>query len=99
MKQDYLNAYYIFEREVDKIVPRLKVLVGTKADDANGQLHALAALSACKYDAAELRATIFANLAKLLSDDAPTTTEALIDGLVGISMQSSQSAAAEAVAG
>jgi hypothetical protein len=36
MKQDYLKAYYVFEREVDKIIPRLKVLVTSHPQDVNG---------------------------------------------------------------
>jgi len=51
MQPEYLKAYAIFESEVRAMMPRLEALVAKSKDDLEGQLHALSALSACKYEA------------------------------------------------
>jgi hypothetical protein len=51
MERDYLKAYTIFDKEVEKIWPRLKKMINNnKANDFEGQLYALFALSSCKIE-------------------------------------------------
>ena len=51
MERDYLKAYTIFDKEVEKIWPRLKKMINNnKSNDFEGQLYALLALSSCKIE-------------------------------------------------
>lgn len=50
MKQDYLRAYYVFENEKDKLIPRIKELVKDNTNDVNGLMKILSGLSFAKHD-------------------------------------------------
>jgi hypothetical protein len=51
MEREYLRAYSIFDKEVEKIWPRFtKIINENKEDDFEGQLYGLLALSACKIE-------------------------------------------------
>jgi len=41
MERDYLKAWDIFDREVEKMWPRLEKMILESKDDLEGQLHAL----------------------------------------------------------
>lgn len=68
MKQEYLRGFYIFEKEAEKILPRLIKLINKSPNDTEGLLHALAALSACNHDEPETRLKIFKNLERLMAN-------------------------------
>lgn len=66
-----------------------------------GQLHALLAMSVCKYEAQDLRADIIYDLNSLLKDNEKTESvrmQALFDGLKGIALQNEISDDAQTVA-
>lgn len=87
MARDYLKAYDIFDREVEKIWPRYKKLIKQSEDDLEGQLHCLLGLSRCKIEAPDLRSQIFKNIKKCLESKKPMRLEAAVDGLYGIALQ------------
>ena len=55
MERDYLRAYAIFDKEVEKMKPRMFKLIDETKDDVEGLLHALLGLSSCKIEAPEKR--------------------------------------------
>jgi len=69
MERDYLKAWAIFDKEVDKIKPKLYNSIRQSENDLEGQLHALYALSACKLEAPELKWQMLDNIGKLLGQD------------------------------
>ena len=56
MEREYLKAFDIFSKESEKIWPCLQELIAQSKGDLEGQLHALLAMSVCKYEASEQRA-------------------------------------------
>lgn len=51
MERDYLRAYTIFNKEVERIWPRLiNMIKNNSKEDFEGQLYALLALSTCKIE-------------------------------------------------
>jgi len=55
MERDYLRAYAIFDKEAEKMKPRMFKLIDETKDDVEGLLHALLGLSSCKIEALEKR--------------------------------------------
>lgn len=68
MAREYLKAYKIFEKETQRVQPKLTKLIEQSTQDAEGLLHALLALSTCKYEAPTHRVLIFDSLKKLISE-------------------------------
>jgi hypothetical protein len=61
MERSYLKSWKIFTEESAKLLPYLKDLVKQDKNNLDGQLHALNALNACKFEEPELRKQIIAN--------------------------------------
>lgn len=87
MERDYLKAWDIFDREVEKMWPRLEKMILESKDDLEGQLHALQAMSSSKIEKPEVREQIFKNVSKLINQKKPRS-QALLDGFTGIANQS-----------
>ena len=90
MEREYLKAYDIFARESKSVWPSLQALIAEARGDLEGQLHALLAMSVCKYEAQDLRADIIQDVNGLLKDSEKASSvrvQALFDGLRGIAMQ------------
>lgn len=68
MAREYLKAFKIFDREVEKIQPRLMKLIEQSKNDFEGMLHCLLALSACQIEAPTQRLMIFDSLKKLMGE-------------------------------
>lgn len=101
MEREYLKAYDIFARESEKVWPSLQALIAEARGDLEGQLHALLAMSVCKYEAKDLRADIIQDVNGLLKDSENASSvrmEALFDGLRGIAMQNEISGEAQETA-
>lgn len=62
MERTYLTAWQDFQSQSAKMIELISEMVGTS--DAEGQLHALRALSACRYESRDLRDKIIANIEK-----------------------------------
>ena len=87
MERDYLKAWDIFDREVEKMWPRLEKMILDSKDDLEGQLHALQAMSSSKIEKPEVREQIFKNVSKLINQKK-SRSQALLDGFTGIANQS-----------
>ena len=86
MGREYLKAYDIFHREVEKIWPRYKKMIERSADDLEGQLHGLLGMSKCKMEAPQIRERMLANIKRLIEEGSPMRLEAVVDGLHGIAL-------------
>jgi len=71
MERDYLRAWNIFENEVRSIWPKMEALIMQSRNDLDGQLHCLAAMSACKIDKPEIRSMLLDNINHILKDKDP----------------------------
>lgn len=66
MERSYLRPWKIFKEESEKLLPYLKDLVQADRNLIDGQLNALHALAACRFDEPELRSEIIDNCLNLL---------------------------------
>ena len=55
MERSYLNGWRTFMQHTEDILPKIQRLVEDDFNDMNGQMAGLRALSACKFEAKELR--------------------------------------------
>ena len=78
MERGYLRAWQQFKENADRITPRLAQLVKEDKDHIEGQLIALAALSACKLDSSTLRNEIVENVLRLLNSTELISSQAEI---------------------
>ena len=62
MERTYLTAWQDFHSYSAKMVELIAEMVSSS--DVEGQLHALRALSACRYESRDLRDKIIANIEK-----------------------------------
>lgn len=62
MERTYLNAWKDFSNHSSSMVAAITKLVGQSPNDVEGQLHALRALSACRYESKAVRANIMSNV-------------------------------------
>ena len=71
------------------MIPKIEMLLAKNPNDFNGLVSALRGLSACKYEAQDLRNKLveMANKVVAANDHKNQTiyTQALVDGLVGLS--------------
>lgn len=84
MERDYLKAWSTFETNVKDLWPEMKSMILNNRDDLEGQLHGLAAMSACKVDQPEVRLRMIDNISRLLKIGEKPRTEAILDGINGI---------------
>lgn len=68
MDREYLKAWDIFDRESEKMWPRMKQLAQESKDDLEGQLYALHGFSAIKVHGEELRDEMCKNIDRLLGE-------------------------------
>ena len=87
MDRDYLKAWDIFERESEKMWPRVKELAQKSQEDLEGQLYGLHALCSIKVHGQDLRDDMCANIERLLDEGKEARLTALLDGLSGLANQ------------
>ena len=58
MERGYLKAWQLFKEQSLIILPRLTQLVREDKDSLEGQLNALSALNACRFEQSQLRGEI-----------------------------------------
>lgn len=80
MERTYLTAWQDFSSQSAKMVSVIADMVASKETDVEGQLHALRALSACRYESRDLRNKIMVNIAK---STGKVSAEAVVDAFVG----------------
>ena len=89
MERSYLNAWTRFSELTKTMIPKIEMLLAKNPNDFNGLVSALRGLSACKYEAQDLRNKLveMANKVVAANDHKNQTiyTQALVDGLVGLS--------------
>ena len=55
MSRDYLKAWAIFDKEVEKLWPKMEEMIKNSQEDLEGQLHALQGMSSIKVEAPKIR--------------------------------------------
>lgn len=84
MEPTYLRAWSVFHEEAAKLIPGTFSKLTRAFTDANSQLKALRALSACKHEAPILRDQIVTRLVEThLRKSHKWELEAVVDGLQG----------------
>jgi hypothetical protein len=67
MERGYLLAWQQFKEGASEILPRFRTLVSQDKNSLEGQLNALSALNACKFEEKALREEILGNALTILS--------------------------------
>jgi hypothetical protein len=93
MERGYLLAWQQFKEGAAQVLPRLRELVRADKDSLEGQLHALSALNACRFEEKELRKEVVDNALRLISQTGASEIEqsAVISGLLGLAMSPASS--------
>ena len=84
MERCYLKAWQQFKDHSERILPRMQDLARQDKNNIEGQLHALNALAACRFDQPQLRGEIVANALRLLNHSESLSNTAIVSGLKGI---------------
>ena len=90
MQKDYLRAYDIFNKEVERMWPRYKNLINKSKGDLEGQLYCLLGLSKSRIEAPEIREKMFDRILSLIKKNGKMRVESVVDGLHGIALQNSR---------
>ena len=78
-------------QKTEDLIPKIEQLIERDKDDLNGQMSGLRALSACKFEASNLRDKLVNNANEILvskeklASQKRIYTQAIVDGLVGLS--------------
>ena len=99
MERSYLKGWTTFAERVATLKPFLaEMITDTHKDDLNGQLKSLAALSACKLQAPELRDVVIKNCNRMIGAGAAGVhSDTAIDALSGLAGSSHRPQGHEAV--
>jgi len=89
MERGYLRAWQDFKQGTAQVLPRLEQLVKEDKDQIEGQLTALAALSACRLDQPLIRQEIVNNVLRLLNQSENIQASSVVSGLKGLAESSS----------
>jgi hypothetical protein len=89
MKPEYLQAWKIFEQQLETIKPRLISLINNSKEDPASQLQGFFALSMANLEMPELRKQMTERILKQIQANKRPRIQlqALIDGLYGMALQ------------
>jgi hypothetical protein len=84
MERGYLKAWQQFKEHSERILPRLQDMVKEEKNNIEGQLVALNALAACRFDQPSLKTEIVANVLSLLNKTENLSNQKIVSGLKGL---------------